>query len=236
MNDKKAKKDVMQKSVSPTVSGKVTARYGKGEKTLEKMRNAAIEELYTRGFHKTSVCEIVSRAGLTRGAFYNYWNTLDECVIDVIHHINELSGEDRILTNLYKKANHPSSTVRFTQALMTRVIKKKWKEGHLILSLIHEKDLEGEDLRRTITEFMESSMKKWISIVASDQKQGMIQKDLDPESVAGMITTIMGAVFHHEEARYSGMRKTQEKTLQMCLNHILAPSVRKSHQVKSVFI
>ena len=55
----------------------VRAKYVKGEATLEKIREACLHEITTRGYHRTSVCEVVRRANLTRGAFYNYWNSLD---------------------------------------------------------------------------------------------------------------------------------------------------------------
>src|SRR5512135_3555451 len=109
----KAKKKVEKSVKHAPRYGKVQAKYLKGEITLDRMRQAAIQEISEKGYHRTSVCEIVRRAKLTRGAFYNYWNTLDECVIDIIHSVKDTAEKNPVAHELAEKITdfHPSETV-----------------------------------------------------------------------------------------------------------------------------
>ena len=86
----------------------ISARYGRGEATLKKMRVAVLESIYANGFHQTTICEIVRRAKLTRGAFYNYWDSLHDCLADIISSCQRES----FLTDIQKEA---SSNLRHIQ-------------------------------------------------------------------------------------------------------------------------
>lgn len=225
-----------KKSIGSDNGGKVRARYGKGEITLNRMRSAAIEEISLRGYHRTSVCEIVKRADLTRGAFYNYWNTLDDCVLDLIQHIEEDSHINPDIKKLQNKTSHPSQIVGTVQILATMVLKKKWREGSLILALLHEKDLPGTPVKKNVKRYIDNRMREWKEHISNDQKAGIIRKELDPQAMALMLLSMIAGVFHQMNIKYTGLHTAYEKGVLEVLNDMLTDSYRRKAALKTIYI
>jgi AcrR family transcriptional regulator len=59
----------------------------------ERIRNAAIELLYDRGFQATSIRDITQACGVTSGAFYNHYASKDALLFDIASHTHDLCDD-----------------------------------------------------------------------------------------------------------------------------------------------
>jgi AcrR family transcriptional regulator len=71
---------------------------------------AAVELFAEQGYDKTSVQEIVERAGVTKGALYHYFTAKDDLLFEIYRSLlnEQMAGLDRILA----ERRDPASTVR----------------------------------------------------------------------------------------------------------------------------
>ncbi len=218
--------------------GKVKAKYLKGEATLEKLRQAAIQEVTEKGYHRTSVCELVRRADLTRGAFYNYWSSLDECIIDLLHSIKESMENDPVFYDYSErmKRHHPSLTVQWIMTVLSMFIKKNWRAGYVLMALIQDKEIPGKMLQKKLKEYVDVLRDEWMERIRTDQKAKIFRPDLDPGTVAVGLLSQVGLFLHMSDLKYMDYRKEQESSIVFFLNSCLTDATRKTNSVKSVLL
>jgi AcrR family transcriptional regulator len=63
----------------------------RGEKTRNRILDAAAEEFGKRGFHDAAVSGITQRAGVALGSFYTYYNSKEELYRALVEHMGEIT-------------------------------------------------------------------------------------------------------------------------------------------------
>ncbi len=165
----------------------VRAKYTKGEATLEKIREACIQEIVHRGYHHTSVCEIVRRAQLTRGAFYNYWVSLDHCISDLLLVIREIMAEDPELARYHASLPDASFLVNTVRTVMHSVVERGSLYPLLPLALIAEKDLNNEELVTILNDYCAEVQGEYVAAIEADRESGYLRADLSSRPVAATV-------------------------------------------------
>lgn len=76
----------------------------------ERVLAAAVELFAEQGFDKTSVQEVVERAGVTKGALYHYFSAKDDLLFEIYRTLldEQMTGLDRIVGRL----DDPATTLR----------------------------------------------------------------------------------------------------------------------------
>lgn len=94
----------------PTTDDRRPDAYEPATPVQRRIMDAAIELFAERGFDGTSVQEIVSAAGLTKGALYHYYSSKSDLLHEIYHSLirRQLDGLDRILA----RDLPPEETVR----------------------------------------------------------------------------------------------------------------------------
>jgi AcrR family transcriptional regulator len=94
----------------PTTDDRRSSGYEPATPVQRRIMDAAIELFAERGFDGTSVQEIVSAAGLTKGALYHYYSSKSDLLHEIYHSLirRQLDGLDRILA----RDLSPEETVR----------------------------------------------------------------------------------------------------------------------------
>lgn len=215
---------------------RVNARYGKGEITLEKIRLSVVEELVERGYHQTSICDVVNRANLTRGAFYNYWDSLDTCILDVLDYLREDESFRTGVTELMQKVGHPSVTFQLIKALLTLTVKKKWKAGFVSMTLLQEKAIENQILRKRIEENLLQIQKEWENVIKADIESGVFRDDLKPEGIASGVMNLIGGILQQELLGFRSLTRKSEEAILFFMNSLLSESGKKHGSPGSVYI
>src|SRR6185437_16027840 len=60
--------------------------------TRQKLLNAALSGIREQGYASTSVDELCSRAGVTKGAFFHHFKSKDALAVAAAHHWSEITG------------------------------------------------------------------------------------------------------------------------------------------------
>ena len=63
----------------------------RGERTRNRILDAAAEEFGQRGFHEAAVSGITQRAGVALGSFYTYFNSKEELYRALVEHMGEIT-------------------------------------------------------------------------------------------------------------------------------------------------
>ncbi len=79
---------VGSKAASPASEGKAP-RTARGERTLRKILDAAVDEFGERGFSEGSIVGITSRAQVALGTFYTYFDSKEAVFRAVVHDLSE---------------------------------------------------------------------------------------------------------------------------------------------------
>ncbi|MCB1324703.1 MAG: TetR/AcrR family transcriptional regulator [Spirochaetales bacterium] len=212
----------------------VRAKYVKGEATLEKIREACLHEITTRGYHRTSVCEVVRRANLTRGAFYNYWNSLDDCLADLIIAIRDSVRGDPDVLEFQDRLQETSAVVRKVKTSLFLVLEKQNRYVYLPLALLQEKGLPNQDLLALLHEYVSLVREEWAAAVREDQREGNVIPGLDPETIAVVIMNMFGGIVHNTELRFREMSDGLIDGLTLFLNGCLTETYREQHPLKAL--
>ncbi|MBX7058909.1 MAG: TetR/AcrR family transcriptional regulator [Leptospirales bacterium] len=167
----------------------VRAKYTKGEATLEKIRDACLDEIINRGYHHTSVCEIVRRAQLTRGAFYNYWVSLDHCISDLLLVIREIVADDKELMRYQNSLSDESALVRKVRGILYYVRERQMRYPLLPLSLLNEKDLNNDELQTILIDYCAQVQGEYHAAIQADEESGLLKSGVD--SAASAVTVML---------------------------------------------
>jgi AcrR family transcriptional regulator len=89
-----------------------------GDERKQELLEAAFELFYEKGYHKTSINDIISRVGVTKGAFYYYFKSMDDVVESIA-----LSEAERLVevAQKYSSSNNQSALEKI-KGLMTEAI------------------------------------------------------------------------------------------------------------------
>ena len=213
----------------------VRAKYVKGEATLEKIRDACMEEIISFGYHRTSVCEIVRRANLTRGAFYNYWTSLDDCLSDLILAIREIVKNDEDAIEYHKKLNDPSATIKKIRVVHYLLQQKKSRYIQLPMALFQEKTISNQELKNLLRDYILTVKAEYLSVIEEDQTAGIIRYELEAETIAAAILNFFKGIFEKNVLEFDEFREPTESAFKIFLSAILTPEYIAKHPIDDLF-
>ncbi len=219
----------------PNRSQLVRAKYVKGEATLEKIRDACMEEIISFGYHRTSVCEIVRRANLTRGAFYNYWTSLDDCLADLILAIREIVKNDEDAIEYHNRLNDPSATVKKIRVVHYLLSEKKSRFILLPMALLQEKTIANQELKDLLRNYLLTVKGEYLSVISEDQAAGIIRPEIDPEIVAAAILNFFKGIFEKNVLEFDEFNESLESAFALFLSSCLAPDYLAEHPTDNLF-
>lgn len=174
----------------------VQFRYQRGEDTVKRMRKAFIEEVFLNGFHRVRICDISRRAKVTRGAFYNYWGSLQECLGDFLL-IREGVEEEEPFEDQEKKALNSSLVVRKIRELLSIRLNKELQSHYLPLVLLQEKSLFNAELSRLLRSCLQQIRKEWSKLIQRDQKAGLVRRNIERETSAVCILNFISGIIQN---------------------------------------
>lgn len=214
----------------------IRAKYVKGEATLEKIREACLEEIIAFGYQRTSVCEIVRRANLTRGAFYNYWTSLDDCLADLISNIRELVQTDEDAVEFSKTiAGDPSATMRKIRLAFHSFEEKQSRFLLLPLALLQEKNIANEELKNILRDYLLRVMGEYVDVVQEDQEAGIIDPELESDVLAVALMNFFKGIFEKNVLAFDEFRVPIRKAMMLFLEGALSTEYLKDHPIQEVF-
>lgn len=154
-----------------------------------RIMDAAVELFAERGFDATSVQEVVSAAGLTKGALYHYYTSKSDLLHEIYHMLirRQLDGLDRILA----RDLTPEETVR---ALLLDLVETT-------AAFKRESTIYRREMHKLSPEYLESIAadrrryhETFLALVEKEQRAGTFNTSVSAEivtyTVFGMINQL----------------------------------------------
>jgi TetR/AcrR family transcriptional repressor of nem operon len=150
-------------------------------KVRDKIVNAALDRFHAMGFNACGVQEIVDKAGVPKGSFYNYFKSKELLALEVLKIYTKATGReilsDESIAPLQRLQKH-------FDFMASRSAKFGYSKGCLIGNFAAEASNTAPLLRRALAE----CLAEWTSLIAitirDGQGDGSIAPQLDAEQVA----------------------------------------------------
>lgn len=198
----------------------VTQREIKAEITREKILEAAADEMYRVGFQAASLCDILARLGISKGALYHHFPSklalgyavLDDVLLGRIGNAwdTALSQEDPIegLCDLLEAEARVMSGMRLTC-------------GCPLNNLAQEMSPVDEGFRQRIEKIYRVWQRRIQNALAGAQQRGVLRDDFDAGEVAYfIIASLQGAVGLAKNAQDCGIFRSSIKGLSSYLKNL----------------
>ena len=228
----------------------IQARYERGESTIKKIRDAAVEEIFLNGYYGTNICKITKRAKLTRGAFYNYWASLKECLADILLQNNEDKKEnddckqkerdshleEKIQNENFKSKNKKKDQLQMklkyhnkTSLLLQEMYQDitldsstSLKYRYLPLILLQEKSFMDTEFSALICKSITSIRKNWSEAVAIDKCNGLIPFNTDELTVATSMLNFVSGIIQNKnhDTEKEELNAPLKKALNITVSHL----------------
>jgi len=155
---------------------------------------AAYECFETKGFHNTTMQDIYEATKLSPGAVYNYFSSKEEIIISTMQKNTDWSIAS--VTPLLAQ-NQPDILAKCLEFWLSRAREDKNNKYFNITLDFYAEATRNKDIHKAVTGSHELMHNVIIEIIKQNQQKGLINKKLDPLSVARVIGgMIFGAAIH----------------------------------------
>lgn len=97
-----------------------------------------------KGFRSTSVNDIIEEAKVSKGTFYNYFSSKNECIVAILENAREETSIKR--REIHSQQNAASIDILIEQMSIRMTIYREHNLFPLFASIIHSQDIELRDL------------------------------------------------------------------------------------------
>ena len=149
------------------------------DRTRFELVGAAVDLFGRKGFHATSLQEIVQAAGVTKGAFYHHFRSKEH----VLHEIHDVFV-DQYLETASTIVEAPGTPVERLHELMHSLVLVVARYGPNVAVFFRERSvLQGERAEQVQRKRDEVS-RIYVDLVAEGVRSGDFRPDLDPQVAA----------------------------------------------------
>ncbi|MEU4821608.1 TetR/AcrR family transcriptional regulator [Actinomadura citrea] len=156
----------------------------RGARTRERLLTAAREVFEERGFLETRVAHITRHAGVAYGSFYTYFPTKEAVFLEVA---------DRLFEEMTDHALVPSAGPG--PADRVRRANRAYYEAYLrnarMMAIIEQVATFNEEFQELRRKHRASSVGRSARVIARWQREGLVPSDLDAETAAGALATMV---------------------------------------------
>lgn len=188
----------------------------------EKLLEKGIELFHQYGYHGTGLTTILQACKVSKGSFYNFFNSKEEYAVEVIQFYQALEI-DRWNQEFSQLSGTHFVKLRKALALLVEELDScRENVGCLIANLSGEVGNESPAFRQAISR----ATSKVIKLIAEDmqicQQEGCVRTDLPPEVLATLIWDCwQGALLR---MKVEDSRAPLRQTLALLWEHILPPA------------
>lgn len=170
---------------------KITPRVERGLKTRQAIHDTAITLFAKRGYDKVTIDDICENVGVTKGAFYNHFNSKDQVIIE---HFMQMDD------HYIKVSQDISGLERSVEKLMIfnrEAIKLMSDLGVTLMKVVYHSQIAPNMKRAYLTDSRRSLYKITDSLIKEGQEKGEIRGDIDSEEMTSMlINCFRGQIYH----------------------------------------
>lgn len=185
----------------------------KGEASKSKLLTSAEELFAQKGFHATTVSQIVKNAGLTQAAFYLYFKTKDEILEEML-----AKFEERLLpfTDAGRQAagKSPEELEAYVIQAFTGLFKLLGQNANLTRIVLLDAE-KGLSIRDKIVQQISSNMVR-------NQQAGIVRPDVEPELAAeSVVASVERLIYRYSATGEKDADELGRQTAKLFLQGIL---------------
>ena len=159
------------------------------EEKRQRILEVAMEEFATHKYSKASLTSIVSRAGISKGSIYQYF----EDKKDLFVHLLEIAAQEKIA--YISQALNPQADF-FTAMEQSIIASVKFMRDHPKMSRVIANAMEpsgDEVLEELNNKGRQMSLEFFEKLLSQGEQEGIIRADVDIRFAAYMTSAIMGS-------------------------------------------
>jgi TetR/AcrR family transcriptional regulator, transcriptional repressor for nem operon len=153
-------------------------------KVRAKIVGAALDRFHALGFNACGVQEIVDKAGVPKGSFYNYFKSKELLALEVVEIYTQGMGReilsDKSLAPLQRLRKH-------FEFLAARRAKLGYDKGCLMCNLAAESSKDVPLVREAVAE----SLAAWTALIAATIRDGQADDSIGPELDAEQVARFL---------------------------------------------
>ena len=152
---------------------------------------ATFKEVYTNGYHATSLATILASADTKKGSMYHYFSSKKEMVIAMI--------EEKIETRIEKRwkdlSQKETNIIDFLVSILNDTENIDIKRGCPLGNLLQESLQDDEDFSEVLTKILNNWKKIFLAILQKAEQNDEIKKGISIEKCTTfLIASIEGAL------------------------------------------
>ena len=212
---------------------KMTMRKARALSTRRKIYDTAVSLFVKKGYSKVTIDDICNKMGLSKGAFYNYFKSKDQIIMEGF-----LASDEYYRTDALKDIANLKGHVDQLAAYNRLVLKNIARIGKPIMQAVFHSEMGFNKKTSYINSEKRSLYIVGESLVAEAQKAGELRTDLSSKQITNLIVRsfrgivydwcLPGSKFDLEEAG-EDVLKILISGLQVTINPVSRP---KNHQAR----
>ncbi|PAV30541.1 transcriptional regulator [Virgibacillus profundi] len=173
--------------------------------------DAALECFSVKGYYASTVDDIVSYSKLSKGSFYNYFESKEDIFINLLQ-LNKEETLQMLQTNL-DKLNSPIEKLKYwiNSDIPYDLKKKKMMRTHIEFWLY---STDSPDVQHILKDRFDVMFAMTKEIIAQGQQAGEFKQDIDPEKASAMFWALHDGIWLHVTIGYDE-EKVEERIKEM---------------------
>ena len=156
----------------------------KAEATKLKILQTGFELIYRNGFQNTSINDVTTSAGITKGAFYYYFKTKDEMGLSIINQLITPTFMDTFRSYLQPDVDPTESIYKLINYLLMKNKGMDPQHGCPVSNLIQEMSPWHARFSGALAVLTQEWLKAIAHAIETGKSSGLIRAEVDPMQVA----------------------------------------------------
>ncbi|MFA5078369.1 MAG: TetR/AcrR family transcriptional regulator [Dehalococcoidia bacterium] len=170
---------------------KMTMRKAHALSTRRKIYDTAVSLFTKKGYSKVTIDDICNKMGLSKGAFYNYFKSKDQIIMEGF-----MASDEYYRTDALKEIAGLKSSVDQLVAYNRLVLKKITRTGRPLMQAVFHSEIGFRKKTSYINSEKRSLYKVGEALVAEAQKAGELRTDLSSKQITNLIVrSLRGLVY-----------------------------------------
>lgn len=194
--------------------------YARGRVTRERILASASRIFAEKGYHRTSLQDVLETLNATKGALYHHWNSKEDLALEIL---SRLEQEYRpLLAEALEGATTGREMIDAVFRVYNQVNHRTEYQGIRIFLNFHvglsrEKE---PTLYRKVADGIRGTDELWRNVIRRGQADGTIRSDVSVQDLVGLVAA---AWFGHHVIREEETMRETSQALQNVIRSILAP-------------
>ncbi len=186
----------------------------KGEETVKRILDVALELFVKQGYYNTSIDAITSKAGLTKGAFYSHFKSKRALVLKLIDEFDKRIF-DQLINNLNKISGNAIEKLKYVTEYLAQIEESR---PLIAFQIKVTGDLKSDpDFEPILKPLFGKHQKILSDIYRQGAEEGIFRKDIVPDLAGSIFLAIASGVFQQWVSSTDGVQRQYVETIQKIL-------------------